>query len=171
MRVLGIDQSFTSTGLVVFEDNLLIYKDIFSSSKKNGDIHQIFERVIEVKNRVIQVCIEHHIDKVNIEGLGFGARGDATRNLAGLQFGIVCDLIEKLNIRPMVIAPTSLKKKATGSGKATKEEMVSSIQLIDGNFHEYLLSIPKTKGRYDLADAYWLAKLYGGNTAGDDDVL
>ncbi|MGY2463238.1 hypothetical protein [Vreelandella sulfidaeris] len=55
-----------------------------------------------------------------------------------------------------VIAPTALKKAATTSGRADKQMMLDAVPADD---REQLSKIGKTKGRYDLADAYHLAPL------------
>lgn len=85
---------------------------------------------------------------VVIEGLGFGARGDATRNLGGLQYLIITKLLA-IGISPDILAPTSLKKKFTGSGKADKKAMVEAIAQYDPKFYERVSGIPQSKGKFD----------------------
>lgn len=160
-RVLGIDQSMSSTGIVIFEDKSLIHHEILRTSKNDKNPLDLFIRVNEISGGIKNICIEYSVDSVVIEGLGFGAVGNATRNLAGLQFCIVTTLVGHLNIEPIIIAPTSLKKQATGNGKASKDDMVEAVKGVDQAFYDVLVSTPKTKGRYDLADAFFLGYIFG----------
>lgn len=111
---------------------------------------------------MVEVIQLNKIERVVFEDLAFGARGDATRNLAGLLFVLIQVLLEYntiygLNIGLEVVAPTSLKKFATKSGKADKTQMVAALpkdvlkQFADAKFK-------KTTGLTDLADAYWLSQ-------------
>jgi Holliday junction resolvasome RuvABC endonuclease subunit len=58
-----------------------------------------------------------------------------------------------------VVVPGTVKKFATGSGKATKEEMIDSLPK---HVREYFdaLGVKKTTGLADLTDAYFIAKHY-----------
>lgn len=157
MNTLGIDQSFTCTGLVVVDENeeVIGYK-LINTDKDKEDTYTNFRRAKKISDEIVEYIISMNIDKVHIEGLGFGASGDATRNLAGLQYLIVNECLDR-GIEPLIVAPTSLKKFATGSGKAKKTEVFESIEDSNPSFFKDLLEVKKTKGRYDLADAYWLA--------------
>lgn len=103
---------------------------------------------------------------VCMEGLGFGSTGDAARSLAGLQFllidGFKTAINDEFTVKFVdsfvdIATPTTVKKFATGSGKATKDEMFDALPK---TVKDKFLKIPKTKGRYDLTDAYWLSQ-YG----------
>jgi len=86
-------------------------------------------------------------------------RGNATRDLSGLLFSII-NVISHLhtfkNFR--IIAPTQVKKTATGSGKAKKKEMIAALPpdilklFKDKNYKQ-------TTGLTDLADAYWISQV------------
>lgn len=155
MRFLGIDQSFTSTGIVVLDDyDSLIHHEVIST-KKSDDALQIFQRMITISTQVIDIIKTHDIKSIAIEGLSFMSKGDATRNLAGLQGALVSSIIQKYpNDIVTIVAPPTLKKYATGSGKAKKEDIFDSLPT---DIKELFGKIPVAKGRYDLSDAYWLA--------------
>lgn len=157
MNILGIDQSYTSTGLVVAEDGIALVSEVFHTSPDKEDELDTFKRSIKIRDKILQVVNDYEIDKVHIEGLSFGSVTNATRNLAGLQYMIVTALIEK-GIPVKIIAPTTLKKFATGSGKAKKTEMYDAVAIENPLFAEMELSqYKKTKGGYDVADAFWLS--------------
>ena len=67
---------------------------------------------------------------------------------------MIVDRLIHASIDVAVIAPTALKKAATRSGRADKQQMLEAVPEDD---REQLSKYGKTKGRYDLADAYHLA--------------
>lgn len=154
---MGIDQSYTSTGIVIKNDNGdVVHDELIMTTKDKDDYYTNFVRAEEISNKVIEIAVAELVTHVNIEGLGFGATGDATRNLAGLQYLIITKLLN-IGLKPTIVAPTSLKKFATGSGKAKKTEVFDAIEAHNPTYFVKLSKVLKTKGRYDLADAYWLA--------------
>lgn len=152
---LGIDQSYTSTGMVIMdEDREVTHSEIFKTPKDED----VFVRAWNISEKVVATAKAFGVQSVSIEGLAFGSvNANATRDLAGLQFLIVSKLrlVEKTPV--MITAPTSLKKFATGGGKATKKEMIASLP-------SDVLELFKSKGfrvttgLADLTDAYFLAK-------------
>lgn len=154
VKVLGLDQSYTSTGAVVMNARKEVeWMGIVTTKKQTDDPQEIFHRARSIVQEISNIMEQHDIDFVSIEQLAYGSVGDATRNLAGLQFMIINMLIER-GIPFMTVPPTSLKKYASGKGNCGKEEMFESLPVdIKGEIGKH----PKSKGRYDLADAYWLA--------------
>lgn len=154
MRILGIDQSYTSTGVVIFSDINKIEKVMIISSNKKDDV---FKRSWDIANTICDIAVLEKIDKIGIEGLAFGMRGDATRDLAGLQFMIVNLLQFTKGFKVSILPPTTIKKFATGSGRAKKDEMYDSLEdevkdIFKAN------GFKKSKGLYDVTDAYFIAK-------------
>lgn len=154
MRVVGIDQSYTSCGIVVLEDGIIIHVERFVSHKEADT----YSRAWSVAQRVFEVVDMFKPDRVALEGLSFGARGDATRDLGGLLYVIICTLRFIGNVQQVdILPPQSVKKFATGSGKADKNQMIEALpesvrQKFDG------LGVKKTTGLADLADAYHIAR-------------
>jgi hypothetical protein len=150
---MGVDQSFTSAAVVIINrgGDLINAQILKSDPSKN-----IFDRATHIAIEVVTLAFPHkgNID-VAIEGLAFGGRGDATRDLAGLQFtlvnwitGFICD--------PVIISPKTAKR-VSGCGSSLKEEMVERLPPhIRAHFTEEM-NAKKTTGLYDLTDAYWLA--------------
>lgn len=159
MITVGIDQSYTSTGVVVIHDDFFESLIITTQPNKEDPLEK-FRRAEYIAEHVVGMIasVEGEVDKVYIEGLGFAARGDATRDLGGLQYMIVNRLIYS-GLPPVIIAPTSLKKRFAGHGKATKDDMVEAVQQVDQKAYQEMMGIPKSKGRYDMADAYALAHI------------
>jgi len=156
MKILGIDQSYNSSGIIVLEDGDIIHSERFVSNKTFDRFGQAYEIAIHIAN----VVDTFTPDIIAIEGLAFGMRGNVTRDLGGLQFVIVAHL-QEVKKRPVkIVAPLTVKKFATGSGRAKKEEMIESLP--KEVLNEFLdLGVKKTTGLADLADAYWIALTAG----------
>ncbi len=116
----------------------------------------VFYRARMISAELITLIDHYRVQTIIMEGLSFGSKGNATRDLAILMGTIQA----RLKGFPVIVPPPTLKKFATGNGKANKEEMVQAIETHDAELFEKLMNIPKTKGREDIADAYWLAN-YG----------
>ncbi|WP_286902069.1 crossover junction endodeoxyribonuclease RuvC [Vreelandella sedimenti] len=154
-KTAGIDQSMTKTGVVIFDNDsqAMIHHEIIETKLNKVDALDSFKRVAEIASRIEFLCDLYSVETVRIEGLSYGSVGQATRTLAGLHYVIVDRLIHA-SIDVAVIAPTALKKAATRSGRADKQQMLEAVPEDD---REQLSKYGKTKGRYDLADAYHLA--------------
>lgn len=154
-NTLGIDQSYTSSGYCVNDEggNMLDF-GTFKSTKASD----VYDRAAQVADFIVGKAIEHNVKRVNIEGLAFGIRGDATRDLAGLLFTIVTTIRRRTSdVALTVVAPTSLKKFATGTGKSDKAAVIAAVpQTILDRFTE--AKYKKTTGLADVCDAYWLAR-------------
>lgn len=155
MKILGIDQSYKNCAWVVLnkETTELIECGLIQTSIKDGNI---FERARKIVNSLVEIVEKYKIDVISIEGLSFGGMGNATRDLAGLQFLIID------NISPLpyhIIAPTSVKKFAVPNkikGKKTeKKDLYENLpELVKYKFG--LKGVKKTTGLFDLTDAYFI---------------
>lgn len=154
MKVMGIDQSLNGTAVCIMDDDNLIDFCVIRTNK----LSDVFARTLDVALKLCHMYDTHKPDIVHIEGLAFAMRGNATRDLAGLLFTVVnVFAIRHPEAVLQLIPPTTLKKHATGSGKADKAMMISHLpddircRFIEAGFK-------KTTGLADLSDSYWLAK-------------
>ena len=86
-------------------------------------------------------------------------KGNSSRDLAILQGMIVCNVLKLIDDNNVdVVSPTAVKKFATGKGNAKKEEMFEAIT--DEKDKALVERYKKTKGRYDVSDAYHIGKMY-----------
>lgn len=153
--VLGVDQSMTSTGLVVGGQGMIDFMDVFSTKGDKTDNLSDFKRCMRIRDAVLKVANMYMVDEVFIEGLSFNAPGNSNRQLAGLLYTIVTSLISE-GYQVSVVAPTSLKKFATGKGNAKKDLMMEHLP---DEIKEMVDEFPKSS-RDDVTDAYWLC-MYG----------
>ncbi len=151
MKILSIDQSYTSAGIVVIEDGMMTHCEKYSTDKEND----IFQRAWELTTHIRSQVAFHKPDLVALEGLAFASNGNATRDLAGLLFTIVNVLTNIDQIEVKIYPATTVKKIATGKGNAKKEVLIEVLpKYVRDKFDE--LGVKKTTGLGDLSDAYWI---------------
>jgi len=156
MKTIGIDQSFKRCAVIILDENENV---IFFETITAGD-GDVFAKANEVAMHVCGVVsTTSDLKIIAIEGLAFGDLGNATRDLAGLQFVIITALRYRLCIPQdiVIIPPPTLKKFATENGRADKQMMIDALpEVIRNQFKE--AGYKKTTGLSDLTDAYWLAR-------------
>lgn len=151
---IGIDQSYTSSGIVILDSNQAIIHDERICSSTDDDI---FARAWFVADSISATINKFKPKCVGIEGLAFSKFGNATRDLAGLQFTIIHRLRYTHSFAELVIVtPNELKKYATTKGNADKKEMFRCLPKDVSERFE--ANYKKTKGLFDITDAYWIAR-------------
>jgi crossover junction endodeoxyribonuclease RuvC len=158
MRVLAIDPSLNSLGYCIFEDGLLYDFGAVQVSKgleqhiKIYNISNILQNIIDTEN----------IDKIVLEGMSFGSISTSVRPLAGVYYQILI-LAYINNLEWEEIAPTSVKKFATGSGKAKKPDMWKALpDKIKDKIEVQYKTI--ASGKHDICDAYHIGMLFYKNS-------
>ena len=154
MKILSIDQSYTHCAFCIIDENKLVDFGVFESDKADS----VYDRALYIANKIIAVQQQHLPNEIRLEGLAFAMRGNATRDLAGLLFTIITTIKSKCQFNNFkIISPKTVKKTATGSGKATKKQMVNSLpEEIKDIFTSQGYKL--TTGLTDLADAFWIGK-------------
>ena len=132
MTIVGLDLSLTKTGFAVIKDGGKVLSSGVIKSKPLGDrpideairISTIAREIVE---KLDEVLPDENPDLVVIEGMAFMARNTtALVQLAALNYFIRIILIE-LGWPFLIIAPTSLKKFITGSGRGEKSLMMMTV--------------------------------------------
>lgn len=160
MRIaLGLDQSLTSTGVVVIQHlddkyKVLHYESIQTKPTGLEDYADVLHRANEIADRLYNIVFDYNVTDISIEGLSFGSKGNATRNLAML-FAIICNRLQITE--PYTVPPTTLKKFATGNGRADKKEVLAAVEQHNIELFKQLDSMTIKAGKYDLSDAFFLA--------------
>jgi Holliday junction resolvasome RuvABC endonuclease subunit len=154
MITIGIDQSISSSGVVVMDDGVMIHHELVRLPPVKGFREKVV-KMQSIADALVSIAREYKADEVYIEELAYAATGDAAKDLAGL-FAIILRtfLFDLPEVSVNLVNPKWLKKIATKNGNAKKEMMFDALpEHIQGIFGEY----PKTKGRFDLTDAYFIA--------------
>lgn len=127
MTVVGLDLSLVKTGITVIQDDGTVLFSGLIKSKPSGDsllaeTKRIVAIAEEIMEKIDEFCPEEEPKLVVIENLAFMAKGTSLVQLAGLSF-LVRILLAEFKWPFCMVAPTSLKKFITGSGKAEKDMM------------------------------------------------
>jgi len=153
MKILAIDQSYTSSGIVILEDGVMTHFELFKTDPSKDIFSRAWDAAIHMKS----MAETYKPDHIIMEGLAFSKFGDATRDLAGLQFVMITILRFQEGYDVLVIPPNTVKKVATGKGNAKKEQLLECLP-VDVKEQFVARGAKKTKGLYDLSDAYWIGK-------------
>ena len=115
MKIMGLDLSLTSTGICMGDDNCVAYHSYDEDT----------DRLRDIRDFVIGLCIENDVKCVVMEGYSFGSRNRA--HALGELGGVMKVAFDEAWIPYVVVPPTSRAKFATGRGNAGKAEVVSAV--------------------------------------------
>jgi len=174
--LIGIDYSMTSPGVTVFSGDMAnpMIADFtfhFITSKKRligkflkGKIighdypewktpEERFDLLSEWAVSVIPGAVE----KVILEGYAFGAKGSALFQI-GENTGVLKNKLYHESIKIKTVAPTSVKKHATGSGRASKDDMYDAFYESTGINLCSVLDVTKKDSNpvSDIVDSYFI---------------
>jgi len=116
LKIVGIDASLTSTGVAVLEDGEITTMAI--QSKKTG-----VDRLIEIREEVYRMV--SGADLVCIEDYAYAKQNQAHQ--IGELGGVLRVLMHEAELKWVEVAPTAVKKFATGKGVADKREMAVEV--------------------------------------------
>jgi crossover junction endodeoxyribonuclease RuvC len=158
MISIGIDLSLTGTGVVVIRDGKLVKQELIKSKpagKKNIDE---LNRIKNIVTKIEDIVSIYSPDIAVIENLAFGiVKTTSLTQLAGLNY-FTRAMLTDAEIPFVLVAPTTLKKFATGKGNCPKDNIMMEIYK---RWHV-------TMTNNNVADAYILAKI--GQYLIDDEV-
>lgn len=154
VRVLGCDQSMTSSGYVILNPDGSVYRNGLIKTAASQPYHL---RVARIADSMKWIMTKHHTDVFAMEKPVFGKIiGNSVSMLLGL-FHYLKDYIgHETGAKVVALNLTTVKKFATGSGRADKEAM---FEALPGDVKELFNALyKKSTGLYDVTDAYWIAK-------------
>ena len=181
--VIGIDPSFSSTGISIVKDGSLLksyivthcrpkvkytkiaeqYNNIFEyvhyEYMVTGDELLKTQNVIEATKAIISIILLYKMQnyeiEVYMEGVAFSSRRTQSLvELGALNYNIRINLI-KLGIPFHIITPSANKKAFTGNGAADKELMIKTFLMLNPSYRPLVGYIKMD----DIADAYALATI------------
>ena len=165
MKILALDQSYTCSGIVVFDDGIVVHYSVFKTDKTKDLISKI-ERAHRIVEYISKIASEFKPDLIAMEGLAYSSVGNATRDLAGLYFMIIDLLLVRKKYKLEIVTPTQVKHFACGKPekgkKIDKGDMINALP--ESTRNKFLeLGVKKTTGLADLADAYFIGKFVENN--------
>lgn len=146
--VIGLDLSLTHTGVVVLDKGKILYKGLVKSKPEGDKPLDELNRIMWIAGEVEIIVEEYNPEIAVIENLAFMAKGTSLTQLAGLSYFVRAMLADR-DIPFYLVAPTSLKKFITGSGKGEKDAMMMSV------LQRYGEAISEN----NMCDAYALSKI------------
>lgn len=117
-NVIGLDLSLRNTGIAHGNGDVETF-----SPEADGTAHYGIVRLCEIRDHVGSIVVgATDLELVVVEALAFDGH-DTKREQAQLA-GLIRCLLYDVNIPFVLVAPATVKKYATGSGKASKLEMI-----------------------------------------------
>lgn len=172
MKVAGIDYSLTSPAMFICEDTDTSFQNghvFYLTQKKTftgdmGNIHGTLmpqwespqERYDRISEHFSVKIHEFNIRFVTIEGYAMGSKTGLVFNIAEAG-GTLKYKLYKESIPFGVVAPTQVKKFATGKGNSKKDAMYESFLSDTGVDLEHILSSKRHLNPIsDIVDAYYV---------------
>jgi crossover junction endodeoxyribonuclease RuvC len=122
LRTMGLDLSYSVTGIVVYDskkDKVLEELSVRTTPRDPDE-----ERIYSIARTIVKVWKKLKPVYVGIENYSYGSPNGMAR--LGELGGVVKNRLWRLESAFICVPPTTLKKDATGSGRATKAEMVEA---------------------------------------------
>lgn len=141
MKILGIDQSLTGTGISVISDGKLEYSTVIKSKFKG------VKRLIDIKTQLVDIYKANNPNYVAMEGYGFMTKGRGFE--LGELGGVIKVTFSELGNPPIVVHPSHLKKFVTGKGNCDKSLVLMNI------YKKYGIEFDND----NIADSYGIARL------------
>jgi Holliday junction resolvasome RuvABC endonuclease subunit len=177
MKIAGIDYSMTSPAICVFDTecpeftfencklNYLTQLKKYDVQVKNiiGEYFEYendMERYDLISSKFIDIVLLNDVERVFIEDYSMGSRGKVF-NIAE-NTGILKYRLWQFQIPVEGIAPTVIKKFATGKGNSDKQKMQDAFEL-ECNLklkHEFNMTEKQWNPSSDIIDSYYICK-YG----------
>lgn len=122
MNCMGLDLSLTGTGLVVVSSGGVIHYELITTSKQSYPHDG--ERLLYIKKRIMKQARFYRPVLTCIEGAAMSGKEKRIYELAGT----VKTFLVKQQLPYEIVHIGTLKKLATGYGRASKDEMVKAAQ-------------------------------------------
>ena len=155
MRIVGIDQSTTSTGIAIIDDGSYITDVIASKARPKEPLTDKAERIARLANHVVNY-FGGHADLIVIERPALRETNQGTSLLSGLYWMILAAIRTHGDIPVAIIDITQLKKYATGSGATRGVNKIEKRHVIAAAIERYAPLFPLTD---DEADALTMAAM------------
>lgn len=124
-RVVGIDLSMTATGIAVI-DGPDVFTYVIKSKPDDGTLEGFINRSQAIADSISAYVSLHSL--VLIEGMSFGSKSRSLDKIHGNWWMVVKSLTGHLMQEPVVIAPSTRAKYATGKGNASKEAVLLAVE-------------------------------------------
>ncbi len=153
MRVLGFDPGLSITGYGCVTGDVvrpsIVEAGVFRLTKRNEPLASIGDRLVELEEDVQGLVERVKPDLIAIEGMFAHKDHPGTVVKMAHARGVILLVARRAGVEVCELKPAEVKKAATGSGRATKEQMQLSVQ--------EMFRLPELPKPADLADALAIA--------------
>lgn len=164
VRLLGIDAGFTAMGVVVAEDDRIIYAATCRTEKNAGGKKGVrvadddAERAQQLGRFLLVTIGEWHPAGAVVELPSGGAQGARANRAMGMSTGIVTTALEATGLAAEWVTPAAVKLAAAGKRDASKGAVAGAV----GKRFTWTCDLPKTKAEqehiFDAAGAILAAQ-------------
>ena len=180
MRIIGIDQSLTSTGVtdIMYDENYTVkdFKYYFTTSastkKSKNDVYPVYinkefkstDKALVITEKVFEKIDERKSDETYIAFEGGSYASSGTLFQLGQISGMLMSRAGERNFHIQQYEPSRIKLFATGKGKGDKLPIFKAFMKQDNEFLKKLVDyFPKgkhtTSGFMDIIDSYFISQL------------
>lgn len=118
--ILGIDASLTSTGWAVLTSGEFCDTGVISIKGLQG-----VERLLRIEEELLKLISNRNPNLIAIEGYAYGRQNQSHQ--MGELGGVLRVAMTKAGVKWIEVAPTAVKKFATGKGNAKKEQIILEV--------------------------------------------
>lgn len=149
MIVLGIDPGYARLGYAVISKNKAPHRVLEASLIETDSETDFSLRLVEIANALDSVLSKYKIDTAAVETLYF-SKNTKTAIAVAQARGVILLSLARAGVGVYEYNPMEIKKAITGSGRATKAQMMKMTALLSG-------ANKKAYSQDDTADALALA--------------
>ena len=150
---IGIDPSYSGFAVTVYSSDDSYYSVVTKFSGQGGErLKQIYDHVY---NLIMDTNMLFKVESIAMEGYAYGSQ---MANALGELGGVVKLAMFELGYEPVLVAPPSLKKYATGKGNGVQKSVIMlkvfqkwNVQLLDDNAADSFVLARMASRKADLA--------------------
>ena len=143
--IMGIDPALCHTGIVILNEKGKIENNYVIKSKLMG-----VDRIREIVKKIREIINIFDVKHIVIEGYSYGSTWNMKSILELAELvGSIKVLCHKIGLKPVIVAPSTLKKFITGKGNTKKNQVLKFV------YKNYKLDFSSD----DEADAFGLAMI------------
>lgn len=125
MKIVGIDQSLTNTGLATVQDGAFTFTGRISTDKMKVKGHKRIDVILDKTMETIGSAGPADV-LVGLEGPAMSAKGSAVVQIFGL-YAVLTRELYRAGLTYFVATPQHVKQYATGKGNANKDEVLAAV--------------------------------------------
>jgi crossover junction endodeoxyribonuclease RuvC len=122
MAIIGVDPSFSGSGITVIQDNNYEYFLIKAEKQSRSSI-DITHRIMKIKKEIKLIINKYRPTYISMEGPSYASQSSSVVQMGALNH-MLRELFIEENIKFVIAPPTVIKKYATGKGNADKLMMI-----------------------------------------------